>query len=176
MKPAICICSMASGSPWHNGCSCCPADFMRRHREQGDRLRPRAEDSNADRLRGLPTHCPRRSRQIDTIYSGWCGREDSNLHGVTRCHLKAVRLPIPPRPHGEMGTFGFVSKTQRPKTADHVTNRPSRYKGHARARSVRLVTDSDDKSGICPNSRSQAAPSPTHTYMNPGMGKAKAGE
>jgi hypothetical protein len=31
----------------------------------------------------------------------WCGREDSNLHGFTRCHLKAVRLPIPPRPHGE---------------------------------------------------------------------------
>src|SRR5437868_4662478 len=27
----------------------------------------------------------------------WCAREDSNLHDVTRCHLKAVRLPIPPR-------------------------------------------------------------------------------
>ena len=29
----------------------------------------------------------------------WCGREDSNLHGLPRYHLKVVRLPIPPRPH-----------------------------------------------------------------------------
>jgi hypothetical protein len=28
----------------------------------------------------------------------WCGQEDSNLHGVTRYHLKVVRLPIPPWP------------------------------------------------------------------------------
>ena len=28
----------------------------------------------------------------------WCGQEDSNLHGLPHCHLKAARLPIPPRP------------------------------------------------------------------------------
>jgi hypothetical protein len=31
----------------------------------------------------------------------WCGREDSNLHGLPRQHLKLVRLPIPPRPQLE---------------------------------------------------------------------------
>src|SRR3954454_1481014 len=28
---------------------------------------------------------------------GWCARRDSNPHDVTHCHLKAARLPIPPR-------------------------------------------------------------------------------
>jgi hypothetical protein len=41
----------------------------------------------------------------------WCGREDSNLHGLPRCHLKAVRLPIPPRPHGEEDTTRCPAKT-----------------------------------------------------------------
>ena len=41
------------------------------------------------------------SNQLAAHEEDWCGREDSNLHGFTRCHLKAVRLPIPPRPHGE---------------------------------------------------------------------------
>ena len=27
----------------------------------------------------------------------WCARRDSNPHDVTHCHLKAARLPIPPR-------------------------------------------------------------------------------
>ena len=37
----------------------------------------------------------------DFIHDGrvWCGQEDSNLHDVTRYHLKVVRLPIPPWPH-----------------------------------------------------------------------------
>jgi hypothetical protein len=29
-------------------------------------------------------------------YTYWCPEEDSNLHGITRQHLKLVRLPIPP--------------------------------------------------------------------------------
>src|SRR6267154_2212672 len=27
----------------------------------------------------------------------WCARRDSNPHDFTHCHLKAARLPIPPR-------------------------------------------------------------------------------
>ena len=30
-------------------------------------------------------------------FRGWCAREDSNLHDLHHCHLKAARLPIPPR-------------------------------------------------------------------------------
>src|ERR1700748_3346119 len=29
---------------------------------------------------------------------GWCGREDSNFHGLPHSDLNAARLPIPPRP------------------------------------------------------------------------------
>ena len=33
----------------------------------------------------------------------WCGREDSNFHGLlTHSDLNAARLPIPPRPHAKM--------------------------------------------------------------------------
>ena len=28
----------------------------------------------------------------------WCGREDSNFHGLPHSDLNAARLPIPPRP------------------------------------------------------------------------------
>src|ERR1700722_17530702 len=34
----------------------------------------------------------------------WCARRDSNPHDVTHCHLKAARLPIPPRALKEIGT------------------------------------------------------------------------
>src|SRR5258708_19675622 len=30
----------------------------------------------------------------------WCARRDSNPHDFTHCHLKAARLPIPPRALG----------------------------------------------------------------------------
>jgi hypothetical protein len=30
----------------------------------------------------------------------WCARRDSNPHDFTHCHLKAARLPIPPRAQG----------------------------------------------------------------------------
>ena len=34
----------------------------------------------------------------------WCARRDSNPHDFTHCHLKAARLPIPPRAQRETGT------------------------------------------------------------------------
>src|SRR5580692_10383167 len=34
----------------------------------------------------------------------WCARRDSNPHDFTHCHLKAARLPIPPRALKEIGT------------------------------------------------------------------------
>lgn len=40
----------------------------------------------------------RRPKSKNPIFSYWCGREDSNLHGLPRYPLKVVRLPIPPRP------------------------------------------------------------------------------
>ena len=35
--------------------------------------------------------------------SRWCGREDSNFHGLPHSDLNAARLPIPPRPHVTKG-------------------------------------------------------------------------
>ncbi len=35
----------------------------------------------------------RRPKAKNPIFSYWCGREDSNLHGSPRYHLKVVRLP-----------------------------------------------------------------------------------
>ena len=32
----------------------------------------------------------------------WCGRKDSNLHGVTHWNLNPARLPVPPRPHMQL--------------------------------------------------------------------------
>src|SRR3954464_8775541 len=40
----------------------------------------------------------------------WCGREDSNFHGLPHSDLNAARLPIPPRPHrGEARGLAKVS-------------------------------------------------------------------
>ena len=32
----------------------------------------------------------------------WCGRGDSNPHGLPHWNLNPARLPIPPRPHGQL--------------------------------------------------------------------------
>ena len=48
----------------------------------------------------------------------WCARRDSNPHDVTHCHLKAARLPIPPRALKN----GIMSARERGDGAD-VTNR-----------------------------------------------------
>ena len=37
---------------------------------------------------------------ISAARANWCPEEDSNLHALRRCYLKAVRLPIPPSGHG----------------------------------------------------------------------------
>jgi hypothetical protein len=40
----------------------------------------------------------RKRLAISTLNVGlWCARRDSNPHDFTHCHLKAARLPIPPR-------------------------------------------------------------------------------
>ena len=38
-------------------------------------------------------------RNINNVFR-WCARRDSNPHDFTHCHLKAARLPIPPRALG----------------------------------------------------------------------------
>jgi hypothetical protein len=45
--------------------------------------------------------------RINTLGCCWCPGEDSNLHGVTRCYLKAVRLPIPPPGHACSAKFVY---------------------------------------------------------------------
>src|SRR5467141_2526040 len=37
---------------------------------------------------------------VSMTYAVWCARRDSNPHDFTHCHLKAARLPIPPRALG----------------------------------------------------------------------------
>jgi hypothetical protein len=37
--------------------------------------------------------------ELSVPRKGWCGREDSNFHGLPHSDLNAARLPIPPRPH-----------------------------------------------------------------------------
>src|SRR3954464_890763 len=46
------------------------------------------------------TRCGRQSEKLSDFkadFLRWCARRDSNPHDVTHCHLKAARLPIPPR-------------------------------------------------------------------------------
>src|SRR5262245_31611801 len=55
----------------------------------------------------------------------WCARRDSNPHDVTHCHLKAARLPVPPRALGRPAYRS--SRPGRINGAD-VTNREWGYK------------------------------------------------
>ena len=61
-----------------------------RHRATGFRLKLHgaealhAHDGEATHGRAIKSH--------------WCGREDSNFHGLPHSDLNAARLPIPPRP------------------------------------------------------------------------------
>ena len=48
----------------------------------------------------------------------WCGREDSNFHGLPHSDLNAARLPVPPRPR---------------KCGPHVTNRLPGFKASGSA-------------------------------------------
>src|SRR5258707_14606870 len=62
------------------------------------------------RLSAAPRPETERARTVaGRALSGWCGREDSNFHGLPHSDLNAARLPVPPRP-----------LEKRP----HVTNRP----------------------------------------------------
>src|SRR5437764_15156248 len=40
-----------------------------------------------------------------------CPGQDLNLHDVTRCHLKAVRLPIPPPGRRRYRTRGIIRRS-----------------------------------------------------------------
>jgi hypothetical protein len=57
---------------------------------------------------------------------GWCGREDSNFHGLPHSDLNAARLPIPPRPRRRAGcsksTAGLQGKWTPP---DAIGQKPS---------------------------------------------------
>jgi gluconokinase len=54
-----------------------------------------ASAKSALQTRG-PRLSPNHGRQSNQYKGKWCPEEDSNLHALQRCYLKAVRLPIPP--------------------------------------------------------------------------------
>src|SRR5262249_41091729 len=58
-------------------------------------------------------------------YAAWCARRDSNPHDVTHCHLKAARLPVPPR---ALGRPAFRSSRPGRINGADVTNREWGYK------------------------------------------------
>src|SRR5262245_1801811 len=64
----------------------------------------------------------------------WCARRDSNPHDVTHCHLKAARLPVPPR---ALGRPALRLAAGRINGAD-VTNREWGYKARERLDSVEI--------------------------------------
>ena len=53
------------------------------------------------RLKGRTSEATSRYRFAFSLsfWMCWCGREDSNFHGLPHSDLNAARLPIPPRPH-----------------------------------------------------------------------------
>lgn len=56
------------------------------------------------KLEGSVKACLRRATKVRISAASqpeaeWCGREDSNFHGLPHSDLNAARLPIPPRPH-----------------------------------------------------------------------------
>ena len=55
----------------------------------------------------------KRRNKFRWLRFGWCARRDSNPHDFTHCHLKAARLPIPPRalgiPAGAMQPAGSTA-------------------------------------------------------------------
>ena len=54
-------------------------------------------------------------------FFSWCGREDSNFHGLPHSDLNAARLPIPPRPQATKWPVF-------PPAGGHVANSPFPYK------------------------------------------------
>ena len=83
--------AMGAVSTRHSPCSLSgsayvSADLGRRTRRENAAWRARA---------GRPAPFKTRIHVQNGIL--WCARRDSNPHPVTDCHLKAARLPIPPR-------------------------------------------------------------------------------
>ena len=78
--------------------------------------------ADACNIEDTPCRPGSRERRSISGKSDWCGREDSNFHGLPHSDLNAARLPIPPRPH-----------VRRPVGTGprHVANRFRRNKGVA---------------------------------------------
>lgn len=66
-----------------------------------DNLMPLQETNQAGTL-GNSRATSAKNAVISMLIVGlWCARRDSNPHDFTHCHLKAARLPIPPRALGK---------------------------------------------------------------------------
>ncbi len=56
----------------------------------------------ANKVVTLRSNFAKKDAVISSNYAWvWCARRDSNPHDFTHCHLKAARLPIPPRALGK---------------------------------------------------------------------------
>ena len=86
-----------------------PVSAARRRASSSSRSTPRLLRQANDRRSKSPHQLHRRHDALTSRRSAgtpglhnlpWCARRDSNPHDVTHCHLKAARLPIPPRALG----------------------------------------------------------------------------
>ena len=70
----------------------------------------------------------------------WCGREDSNFHGLlTHSDLNAARLPIPPRPHARCRVYVTASRLNQALLPGIPEQRHSAHHSrHRRVSAVRL--------------------------------------
>ena len=92
------------------------------------RQRMRRSHCHTSGIAGITHGCPGSGRHGHTAQFSWCARRDSNPHDVTHCHLKAARLPIPPR---ALGRSARDLSPDRINGAD-VTNRGWRDKARRR--------------------------------------------
>ncbi len=67
----------------------------------------------------------------------WCGREDSNFHGLPHSDLNAARLPIPPRPH--MVEAGTDRPRRVANRSDETREQPAILPGLRKCRLLRQL-------------------------------------
>lgn len=60
-------------------------------------------------------------RRLLAFLKKWCGREDSNFHGLPHSDLNAARLPIPPRPR--FLHFPAAISVEAPHVANRILGR-----------------------------------------------------
>ena len=65
--------------------------------DQMENVADLAVPTDQNRIVTFESNRRKKSLRFQRQVWGWCARRDSNPHDFTHCHLKAARLPIPPR-------------------------------------------------------------------------------